>query len=531
MPIKGTVWLSLALAVLAAAGCGRKQAKPEGAQAAAPEPLPAVERISAAAFQALEAGDTDRALAILETGMGEVTEPVEKGRLFTMQVSLFLNQNRLEEAQSRYLKAVAAPSEQALAAQSLGVIENYLTQQPDGHSNVLVWCDRLEQAGLPEEMRTPVLQNRFTALLSLGQLDLALALIKSRGWALPDEGTLGMASRLVQTALAGGQIETVDATISLLEGKGASRPGMLALAASSRIEAALARGDFPKAQSLLFERASVFDDGATAGLLDKLARSALAAGKADAADAAVEKALAAFADRPGTRSRAARWWIVRARDAGDLAMGVDRLEKLDGMGLPVEALVGGVNTLSQMVLPPSTPPAAAARLSAYCAALKGRATEEADLALLAGVQLDAGFRLEDYAGLVKVLEAGVPGHDKAWHETMINKVKAHLDLKEGRIDDAVGRFRAFMASIEGQEDQNHRDPLTDERVTKEMILGYNARRIGDIYTQAGRKDEAAKAYAEAKGLYEKALKGFAQGDPEYKTVNAILSELGKQTGG
>jgi hypothetical protein len=114
---------------------------------------------------------------------------------------------------------------------------------------------------------------------------------------------------------------------------------------------------------------------------------------------------------------------------------------------------------------------------------------------------------------------------------MINKVKAHLDLKEGRIDDAVAKFRLFMAAIAAQADQGHRDPITDERVTKDMILGYNASRIGDIYDKAGRAEDAAKAYAEAKADYEKALKGFAAGDPEIKTINEILSGLGKRAGG
>jgi predicted negative regulator of RcsB-dependent stress response len=41
-----------------------------------------------------------------------------------------------------------------------------------------------------------------------------------------------------------------------------------------------------------------------------------------------------------------------------------------------------------------------------------------------------------------------------------------------------------------------------------MILGLNAKRIGDILTGAGDKAEAAKAYAEAREYYQKALKEF-----------------------
>jgi len=125
----------------------------------------------------------------------------------------------------------------------------------------------------------------------------------------------------------------------------------------------------------------------------------------------------------------------------------------------------------------------------------------------------------------------VPGHDPAWQATMLNKVKAHQALKEGNTDEAVKRFRAFMDAIASQEDQGHRDPVTDERVSRPMILGYNAKRIGDILVAAGRADEAAKAYAEATANYRDALTAFAETDPEHKTITAALAELAKGPAG
>lgn len=523
MQIKGKAWLSLALVALVGIGCGKSKT--------AGDSMPAVDRFSAEATAKAESGDLAGALALLDKGITQVSDPSEKGRLFALELGLLLGQNKLADAEARYLKAAATPADVSLAVQATGFIEGYLARQPEGHSNVLAWCDRLDQAGLPEALQAPVLQNRLSALWALGQFDQALALIETRGWAMPDAVAGGLFGRFIQSSLAAGQLDLAAQALAFLDEKGGKRAGLAALAAEGRIDLAVARADFAGAGDLLFERAALFDDGASAGFLDKIARGALAGGKADASDAVVEKALSAFANRPGTRARAQRWWLLRARDAGDLGMGLDRLEKLDALGVPPAQLAGGVNILSQMVLPSNTPPAAAARMMDFAGRLKARVTEEGDVALLAGVQLDAGFRLEDYAGLVKVLEAGVPGHDAAWHQTMINKVKAHLDLKEGRIDDAVAKFRLFMAAIAAQADQGHRDPITDERVTKDMILGYNASRIGDIYDKAGRAEDAAKAYAEAKADYEKALKGFAAGDPEIKTINEILSGLGKRAGG
>jgi tetratricopeptide (TPR) repeat protein len=526
MQVKGKVLLSLALVTLVAVGCNKSKSGVEPEK----KSISPTDAILNSAIQKAESGDSTSAVAILEKGLSEIAESSDKGRMFAMELNVLLNQNRAEDAQARYLKAVASPTEAVLARNTMGFIENYLCRQPGGHSNVLAWCDTLEKAGLPEEMKTPVLQNRLSAQLTLGQFADALSLIETRGWALSDELAGSMCGRYIQAALAAGRLDDATAAIALLEGKGANRTGMAALAIGGRIDLTLAQGRFVPAGDLLFEKSASFDDAASSAILDKIARATLGAGKGEDADAIFEKTLSVMADRPGTRAHAARWWLIRAREANNLDLIVDRLEKLDGMGLPPGVLVAGVSSVSPMILAPATPAASVTRMMKFVGELKPRVKEETDIAVLAGVQLDGGFRTEDYAGLVKVLESGVPGHDKAWQDTMINKVKAHLALKEGRTDEAVKRFRDFMASIAAQEDQGHRDPVTDERVTKPMILGYNARRIGDILKGANRPDEAAKAYAEAKAYYQDALKGFTDKDPETKTVAKILEDLDKGSG-
>lgn len=520
MRIAGIMVWSLAVSVMVVSGCGKSRGVKEAGMSPA-------DRILREAMQQAETGDLTNTLAVVDKGLAELKDPGDRNRLFAFSLSFLLNQNQIEIAQERYLKALASPDDLFLARNTLGFIVDYLSQKPDGSSNVLAWCDRLEKAGLPENMKAPVLQNRLASLLALNAFTEGLNLIENRGWALPDEAVNAMCARFITAALAAGRADDVSAAIALLEGKGRGRSGMALLAASGRIDLLMARRQFLPAAEYLFAQTAIFDDRTSAGILDKLAQAATAAGTPEAIDPIAEKALAVIPVRPDTRARAAQWWLLRARDGGSLDQAVDRLQKLDGMGLPPSVLVGGVNLVSQLVLVPSTPPAAVKRVLEFVGALKPRITEEPEKALLAGIQLDGGFKLEDYTFLIAVLEAGVPGHDKAWDNTMINKIKAHQALKEGKTDEAVKRFRAFMDSIAAQEDQGHRDPVTDERVTKPMILGYNARRIGDILAAAGRAPEAAKAYAEAKGYYTEALKGFAEKDPETKTVKKIMAEFDK----
>jgi len=87
---------------------------------------------------------------------------------------------------------------------------------------------------------------------------------------------------------------------------------------------------------------------------------------------------------------------------------------------------------------------------------------------------------------------------------------------------AVTAFRAFMKIIaEGSEAENI-DPVTQVVHTREMILAFNAKRIATLYSESGRADEAAKAFAEAKAYYEIALQND-KASPE--TLDYIRNEM------
>lgn len=516
--MRSWIWVMTAVAAAAlSAGCGRNAARQD--------PEAVADQIVNDALGMTETGNVAGALAHLESGLATMRDPQARSRLFAFEIGLRLNQGDLEGAQARTLQALAANNGAILTLGTLGMIEEQLVQQEAGYEAVLAWCDRLEAVGLSGDLAAGVLGNRLNALLELGRHADVMALLEGPVWALPDAAAEALCNRVVQAAIGQRRLEEAQAAIDLVARQGAARPGMPRLAAGLRIDLALAREQRTEALDLLIRDAALFEDGRIAARLDRITRPALAAGQLDEADRLAERALEALADWPAARARAAALWLMRARESADLAMGLDRLRKLESLELPPAVLVNGVGALSGLTLAPATPADAVAAMLAFVAALKPRVTEERDRALLAGVQLDAGFRASDYAFLVRVLEEGVPGHDTAWHETMLNKVKAHQALQNGRVDEAIERFRTFMATIAAQEEPGHRDPVTEERVTRPMILGFNARRIGDILKQAGRIDEADRVYTEATGYYEEALAGFAETDPERKTVAGILGEL------
>jgi hypothetical protein len=69
------------------------------------------------------------------------------------------------------------------------------------------------------------------------------------------------------------------------------------------------------------------------------------------------------------------------------------------------------------------------------------------------------------------------------------------------------------------------DPVTGIVCSKEMCLGRQAKRIGDIWTKAGDAKAAADAYAEARGFYDKALADVAADSREAQAIKAEVSEI------
>ena len=82
-------------------------------------------------------------------------------------------------------------------------------------------------------------------------------------------------------------------------------------------------------------------------------------------------------------------------------------------------------------------------------------------------------------------------------------------------------FMGYIAKEEGDQI----DPVKGTRVTKEMILGLNAKRIGDILAGAGDKSGAAGAYQEARDYYATALKGFGENTPEAARIKEDLAAV------
>lgn len=354
-------------------------------------------------------------------------------------------------------------------------------------------------------------------LSASGQASEAFTQMESYITALPAVAALPMAGRVLTAMLDAGarrQAGEIPGLIERLVPDSVDRRGMLC---EGRMALLIKDGKVKEAQDMY--------QGGLAGIPDPNALRGLdllAAALPDGGAALSVAVMDASVGRRRVQESAAGLLIKTGMAQKDGAEIARRLVTISQKGLSVPFVIGQIDRAYQLLL---TNPSAGdlAPLYAVCEKMAGAATDAGTRRRLCGYLLDMGYFMEKYAEALKLVENGALGPDNPQTEQFICKIKGHLALKEGRFDEAVVNFRKFMSFIEKETGPREMDPIDQTWVTREMILGLNARRIGDILVKAGKAQEAAAVYKEARGYYEKAIKDFP--DPASKENQKIAKQM------
>ncbi len=139
--------------------------------------------------------------------------------------------------------------------------------------------------------------------------------------------------------------------------------------------------------------------------------------------------------------------------------------------------------------------------------------------------LDGAFIIEDYDLAVSMLEQGIPGKDKAWHDMSLPKVKAHRAQAQQKPRDAVKYYREFMDCWTNSDKEEEFDPTSGIAYSKAWILARNASRIAEILQSIPDEAEAAKARDEARNYFKKAIEKAATDEAALKLVTEEAAKL------
>ena len=449
-------------------------------------------------------GDTNGATkAFFEADDDPALKPFEElVRGSRLRFLLFTEQ--VELAKSTYLGELRTVPDKVSASRD--IIYGYLLETGRA-DEALDWARTLLAQDLPQDMRFAATDWVATRLLANGDPEGSLAVVTNALATFPPADIGPFCARIAVGAISSGKF---DYAAGVADAMRAASPSLAPAADALGLRLLAAKGDFA---GVAVKLPALVETGSDLDLLQAM-RYALGEARRAGNFAALDQMASAvvlderFAKLPRTLQLAAREWagVVFEGPAADPAQFPPRLARL----------------MTQTSLPPSSLSSIYSRhfydvagdkdvlreTFALGKAIAAQLPDPADRALLSTYDLDASFLLEDWDSALAVLEAGIPDRDPSWHEMAKTKIRAHKALAEKNWAEAAKLFDAFVAMLP-EEDQP--DPSTGVVHTRATIVADNKARIAGIWRDAGEKDRALAAYAEAAKLYADALEANKAG--------------------
>ncbi len=509
----GLVVVALAVSPLLLVGCGgctTDRAAVEGARAGADDaPEDAFQEVPpnplydlfAAVDELLAAEDREGATRRMLAAMDDAQYAEHRPELFTTLIRFLLFTDQVELAQTRFLNIIRTEPE--LAMPGFDLIYGHYIRGGDPAAT-LDWARTLLLQPLTEPMIRPAQEWLLLALAEAGEHEEMLDRMAAFAREQPAGKTAPLLHRAAQALQKREQFEALDALLDVVAENPGPADGPLVQALQvQRLQGAAGQGRWDRVQDGFSDAMAVLPDGTLQGLLSNLVGAARRAGQTDVVNRLSETVLrtAPAEGYPNARATAARDWVQVAADRGELAVVPERLGELLALKVPPRQVYQGFNRQFYKVL---EHPEALPRMLAVADALSPLLEDDSMRNGLHALMLDGSFVLGDYDRALKLLEGGIADRDADWHAMSTTKVRAHKAMQEGLPDAAIGHLREFMAII-AKSDEASPDPVTGIAHTREMILGRNTVRIGELHADAGRPDEARAAFAEAREHFERAL--------------------------
>lgn len=469
--------------------------------------------------QALSAqGQTDAAVAVLRTAYETPACAGFRDRLLGPMLFLYLGSNRVDAAQSLFRELAARNVDEV--APAVGMIEERLFSA-GRFEELAAWCAALQPLAFKEGQMAAIADYHIRALEAAGKPDDVIKVLPSYVQRLPEAAGLALLERQCGAFVRTKAFDKAEAVLAMIKG-GAGSAARTGLYARLQVDLLIAQDRRAEAESFFKAQAAAVPEDAAVAMLRRLTDEAVRARQAADADALCRFVLDGIKDRPGFRNAAGELWIGTARSSGSVGPVAERLAALRKDGLPAAFILGQLDRHYGFIMDKAAKPEFGALLD-MCQAMAGELSAD-EQGRIAGIMLDFCFYVERFDTALAIVEKGIPGRDEAWTKTLASKVRAHLLLQQGKPKEAVESFREFMGYI-AKEEGDQIDPVKGTRVTKEMILGLNAKRIGDILAGAGDKDGAAAAYREARDYYDTAIKHFGEKTPEYAKLKDDIAAI------
>ncbi len=453
-------------------------------------------------------GEEELAMAFLERGLNNKKYRWYRYRFFECKVDLMLMREEVDQVKALVLDAWKQDPE--LAKPVFGRVCNYYRQRQD-HAALRKWADSLMALGqtLPEEMQSQVLNWRLDATVALQDEQGSKECIDKILAQLKIEVATPMFERALGSQVEGRHYDFALKLIRHLESKNIAYDPCRNMLVTLSMHCALADRSFETVEPAFTACVAQLEDDQLIRIMQKVFETLQRHNKTALLEKCARQVIFNAIGKNNSVNHAARIWLETGVAANRKVL-PERLDALlNAKVSPVQvgnlfdnyfyAMIDDLDLIRSLC-------AVGERILAVC-------SDESTINSVKVKVLDGAFIVDDFDRAIQMLEAGIPGKDKSWHDMSIPKVKAHRAMAQNKPREAVQYFREFMNAWLASDQDEEYDPTSGIAYSRDWILGRNANRIADILETIPDMKMAQEAREEAKNYFRTAFKKAA-GDPE-----------------
>ena len=457
-----------------------------------------------------------------ETLASESLNRIENLRalFFSKYISALLAQDKA--AGARDLFAQSAPNNPELARSALDLFHAYYMKKGDAEA-LIEWTKHASQLHLPGDLTGRVFAWQLQAACSGGVSARAGATIKEAAARCDPETCRAVFAPAIEDLIKGGKYEDASRLLQMIESACRGKAPPLSLACAARARVAVMEKRWDDAGNFIIKNAGTMSEGDLAEAISFCASSARDKNEIETVEKICSGVFEKQKDKPHARQEAAAC-SLRISATGRPGEIPAKLDRFLAGGMAPDALFALFNNyFYQVVL--LNEGDHGRNMLAFGKKLYARLGSTESKKQAAVLLVDGCFIAGDYAGALETVEANKALWDADWSESAKIKIGAHLALQNNRYKEAVEGFRKYMDYL-SKNNEVLRDPLSGQLYTSDMMLGFNAMRIGDILRdKLADREGARKAYDEAGRYLEKAAASAGPNSLEANYINEQMKAL------
>lgn len=531
--------LGLLLASLLASACALAQPAPEAmpqppTDPAMQPPMPPPDiystfnAICEESDRTMQMGNTNESIMLLDSMFNSLGNC--KAMAFDKLIKTLVAAGNIEDAKARYLWA--AMQDKELARSGCEIIRRHY-QSINDMDGASAWSQELMRMDLPPAILVDAHAWYVEACCAKDAYDKAIDILPECIERFDGSSNRRIFLGPIGSLIAAGKTDQAEKMLNAIAKQGEKQPELKAMVAMERTIMLWKMDRLADAELNFVKTSPTLADGDIQQVIARLKDQASSPETVEALNRMCEYVVKNLKDKPAARHNAATRLLENAKKTGKGGDIPGRLEFLMKSDIPPQTLLNLYSLYFYDVITTGTRNDLRSML-AIGNTLFAKLDKLDDKRAVKILELDGVFVMDDYEGAIKLIAENKSIWETDWEPMANNKIRAHLALQKSKLEkgekqkqlkqEAITRFRENLKYIEKWEDPQL-EPLTGLIYTRNIYLGINLKRIGDLLKSIGDDAAAATSFKEAEDYYKKALAETKPDSREHAFITEKISEI------